>query len=194
MQPDVLTGGFADPAPQSARAFRAALQAMAMPGTIHEVSGASAPAPLSAAAAVLLLTLCDRETLLHLAPGHDVQGVRDWVAFHIGAPIVPAGEAMFALGTWEALASHDAYAIGTPEYPDRAATLIVEVASLDGKGARLTGPGIRDEAFLPVPDVAAFRANARRFPLGWDAMLTCGPRLAAIPRSTTVEDITCMSQ
>ena len=46
MNPDALTGGFDVPPLQSARAFRALLEAMARPGTIHKVEGALPPAPL----------------------------------------------------------------------------------------------------------------------------------------------------
>ena len=40
MQPDALKGGFADLPVQSATAFRAVMQAMARPGTIHHLTGA----------------------------------------------------------------------------------------------------------------------------------------------------------
>ncbi len=94
---------------------------------------------------------------------------------------------LFALGSWPALAPLDRFAIGTPAYPDRSATLIVEVAALAPEGARLSGPGIRDQARLNLPEVAAFRANRALFPQGVDLFLTCGTRLAALPRSTVVE-------
>ncbi|MGR3376986.1 phosphonate C-P lyase system protein PhnH [Salipiger abyssi] len=187
MRDDVLSGGFAEAPVEAARAFRAALEAMARPGTIHEVRGAAAPAPVSVAASVLLLTLCDRETPLYLAPGHDGDAVRDWVAFHIGAPLVGPGEAMFALGGWEALKPLDAYRIGTPDYPDRSVTLIAELPELVAEGARLTGPGIREAAFLSLPETRAFRANRALFPLGWDCFLVAGDRIAALPRTTIVE-------
>ena len=54
---DALIGGFAQGPQQSARAFRAALEAMARPGTIWTVEGAVPPAPLSVAAGVLLLVV-----------------------------------------------------------------------------------------------------------------------------------------
>ncbi|MRX52115.1 phosphonate C-P lyase system protein PhnH [Paracoccus sp. S-4012] len=182
----LLSGGFADPPTDAAHAFRAVMQAMARPGTIHRVAGAQPPVPLSSAAAIVLLTLCDRTTPLHLAPSHDTEAVRGWITFHCGAPFVPAQDAAFALGTWEALTPADRFAIGDPEYPDRAATLIVERPALAPQGAALTGPGIRDTAGLSLPDPEAFAANHRRFPLGWDAILTCGDQLAAVPRSTEV--------
>jgi len=79
------------------------------------------------------------------------------------------------------------FSIGSAEYPDRAATLIVEVARLERDGATLTGPGIETQARLSLPETAAFRHNRRRFPLGFDTYLTCGDRLAGLPRSTRVE-------
>jgi alpha-D-ribose 1-methylphosphonate 5-triphosphate synthase subunit PhnH len=185
--PAPLTGGFADPAVEAAVAFRAAMEAMARPGRILPVAGARPPAPLSVAAGVLLLVLADPDTPLFLAPSHDHPAVRDWLAFHTGAPPAPAERAAFALGTPAALAPFGRFALGTPEYPDRAATLILEVARLDAEGARLTGPGIRGAAHLAVPDPAAFAANRRHYPLGFDAFVTCGDRLAAVPRSAVVE-------
>jgi alpha-D-ribose 1-methylphosphonate 5-triphosphate synthase subunit PhnH len=182
-----LSGGFADPAREAARAFRAALDAMARPGTIHGVAGAQAPAPCSPAAAALLLTLCDDTTPLHLAPSHDTEALRAWIAFHTASPLVPAEAALFALGTWDALGPVDRFAIGTPAYPDRAATLIVEMAALSPEGAVLRGPGIAETARLSLPETAAFQANRRHFPQGFDCFFTAGSALAALPRSTIVE-------
>ena len=142
MDTTALQGGFADAPVESARAFRAALDAMARPGRIHEVAGAAPPAPLSVAAGILLLTLADRTTPVFLAPSHDRAEVRDWLAFHTGAPVGTAAEAVFALGTWAALQPLGRFPMGTPEYPDRSVTLIVEQDGLHPEGARLTGPGI----------------------------------------------------
>lgn len=184
---EVLTGGFAVPALESARAFRAAMEAMARPGTIREVAGAAPPPPLSPAAGALVLTLCDPSTPLHLAGDRDVAAVRDWVAFHAGAPLAAAEEAAFALGPWAALLPLSRFRAGTPDYPDRSATLIVEVPRLEAEGARLTGPGIRGETWLSLPEpLAPLRENAARAPLGIDLFLTCGTRLAALPRSTRI--------
>lgn len=183
-----LTGGFADAPVDAARAFRAILDAMARPGTIHRVAGAAPPPPLMVAAGVALLTLADSTTPLHLAGEADCPAVRDWVAFHIGAPLCDAQAAQFALGTWPALQPVDRFAIGKPDYPDRSATLIVMLPRLDAGGARLIGPGIATTARLSLPDTAAFRANRALFPMGFDTILTCGDRLAGLPRTTRVED------
>ena len=181
---------FADPAPDAAVAFRAIMEAMARPGTIRE---ARAPAPqgLSPAAAAVLLVLADATTPVWTAHGSD------WLVFHTGARIAAIrAEAVLAHGTWDDLAPLTDWPVGTPDYPDRSATLIVEVPGLDAAGprlmgsrltgTRLTGPGIEDEARLPLPDAAALAANAALYPLGVDLILTCGDLVAALPRSTRI--------
>lgn len=183
-----LSGGFSEPSPQAARAFRACLEAMARPGQVQHIEGAAPPAPLSPAAGAVLLTLVDAATPLHLAPSHDTPAIRAWIAFHCAAPLVEAAQASFALGAWGALQPLARFAIGTPDYPDRAATLIVEVAALAPANARLRGPGIATDARARLPETAAFVANRARFPLGFDCLFTCGTELMALPRSTRVED------
>jgi alpha-D-ribose 1-methylphosphonate 5-triphosphate synthase subunit PhnH len=184
-----LDGGFTAASTQSAHAFRAILDALARPGTIHSLQGATPPAPLSPAAAAVLLTLCDATTPLHLAGAHDCAGVRGWVTFHCAAPLVAADQAMFAFGSWDALHPVSRFAIGQSDYPDRAATLIVEMDGLAPEGARLRGPGIETHIFLNLPETAAFRANRALFPLGFDCLFTAGDQIAGLPRSTIVEDI-----
>lgn len=188
MSIDTLSGGFSDPAIQSARAFRACLTALSRPGRIETLTGATPPAPLSVAAGVLALTLLDGTTPVHLAGAFDCADLRDWLTFHTGAPLVAASEAAFAFGRFDDLLPLDRFAIGTPEYPDRAATLVIDLPALLPDGAYLTGPGIKDHARLSLPAAAPFQANHALFPLGFDAFLTCGDRLAGLPRSTIVRD------
>ncbi len=181
-----FSGGFDNAPIQAAHAFRAAMTVMARPGEIRGVTGAVPPEPLSVAAATLLLTLCDPETKLHLAGDVDTDAVRKWLTFHTGAPLVSASEADFAVGSWEALSPLGVYRIGTPEYPDRSATLIVECDTLDQTGATLSGPGIKDETHLSLPDIGALQHNSALYPLGCDFFFTCGDRVAALPRSTQI--------
>lgn len=184
-----MTGGFDDAPVQSARAFRAALDALSRPGTIVTAAGAVPPAPLSVAAGVLMLVLADGTTPVHLGGIWDCAVVRDWITFHCGAPLVAAADAVFAVGDWAALQPVGRFPIGRADYPDRAVTLIIEMPVLSAHGARLTGPGIATEAHLSLPDVAAFQGNRALFPLGFDSFLTCGDRLAGLPRSTIVESV-----
>ena len=188
MDATAVEGGFVDAPRDAAHAFRSALQAMARPGRIETVSGGLPPAPASVAAGVLLLTLCDPETGIYLAGDHDTSALREWITFHCGSPLVGPSHADFALGSWEALSPVGRYRIGSSEYPDRSATLIVEMDALEPSGAILSGPGIAREAALSLPELQAFQANRARFPLGFDCYFTCGDRLAALPRSTNVTE------
>ncbi|WP_112311599.1 phosphonate C-P lyase system protein PhnH [Pseudogemmobacter bohemicus] len=183
-----LSGGFAHPAHDAARAFRAAMQALARPGRIEPITGAAPPAPLSPAAGTLALVLLDQTTPVWLAPSHDTGDLRAWLTFHTAAPFTTPQAAMFVIGSWVAISPVSRFSIGTPDYPDRAATLIVEMPDLRAEGPRLTGPGIRDSARLSLPETAAFQANHALYPLGFDTFLTAGDRIAGLPRSTHVEE------
>ena len=101
MHADALTGGFADPAIHAAHAFRAVMEAMARPGTVRDMSGATPPEPLSPATAAVLLTLCDSDTPVYIAGERDCDAVRQWLAFHTGAPLTGPSHCMFAVGTWD---------------------------------------------------------------------------------------------
>lgn len=182
-----LDGGFTDAPRQSAIAFRSLLQAMARPGRIEELPRLSPPAPLSPAAAAVVLVLADTTTPLHLAPSHDTTALRAWLTFHTGAPLCGPEQAVLALGRWSALQPVTRFPIGQPDYPDRSTTLIVETDRLDSEGPRLSGPGILGSAWLSLPETEAFQANRALFPMGFDCILTCGDRVAALPRSTRVE-------
>ena len=89
-------------------------------------------------------------------------------------------------GKWDALKPLETYPIGTPEYPDRSATLVVECEMLEASGTVLSGPGIATTSALSLPEPEVFRANNQRFPLGLDFYFTCGDRIAGLPRSTRI--------
>ncbi|MGO4915006.1 phosphonate C-P lyase system protein PhnH [Pseudogemmobacter sp. W21_MBD1_M6] len=186
MQAFAVQGGFGDTSVEASHAFRAAMNAMARPGRVYAIGGARPPVPMSVAAGTLCLTLFDPETPVHLAGGHDTADIRDWITFHTGAPLVGAARCAFALGTWDALGDPGAYSIGQADYPDRSATLIVELPAFTDGGATLRGPGIKDSACFGLPDLAAFQDNARLFPLGLDFFFTTGDRVAGLPRTTRV--------
>jgi alpha-D-ribose 1-methylphosphonate 5-triphosphate synthase subunit PhnH len=186
MPSQTLEGGFTEPAVQSATAFRSVMEAMARPGTCHTITGATPPSPLSKAAGAVLLTLCDTNTPLYLAGPTDTPEVRAWIAFHTGAPLVGPTVCAFAIGSWADLMPLDPYPIGTPDYPDRSATLIVETDTLPSEKAALIGPGIKDKAYLSLPDLAPIQINHRLFPLGLDFIFTSEATVTALPRSTQV--------
>lgn len=186
MHNDALKGGFSDPPTDSARAFRSIMTAMAQPGDIKTVVGANPPAPLSRAAGTLVLTLCDPDTPIYLAGKCDSPALREWIAFHVGAPIVDPARAMFAVGEWGALQPISAYSIGSAEFPDRSASLIVESTVLKSEGQILEGPGIEFTTKFRLPETTVFIKNATCFPQGLDFYFTAGDQLAALPRSTKV--------
>lgn len=186
MQAQTLSGGFADPAIASAASFRQLMEAMARPGTIRTITGTAPPAPLSPATGAVLLTLCDPDTPVHLAGALDCHSVRAWVAFHTGAPLAGPSHCVFAVGAWADLIPLSAYQTGTPQYPDRSATLIVQAERLEQTGATLSGPGIKETHALSLPEIEAFQHNAAHFPLGLDFIFTCCDLVAALPRTTIV--------
>lgn len=188
MTNQAMIGGFQNAPHQSAQAFRSLMNAIARPGTIEDLAGASAPTPMSDAAAALLLALVDKDTPVHLAGSWDNAANREWIIFHTGAPIVGPEHASFAVGDWEGLQPISRFPVGTAEYPDRSATLIVEMPNLQASGSVLRGPGIKDVAHLSLPEEAAFQGNAQLFPLGLDFYFTAGSQVAALPRTTKVGD------
>jgi alpha-D-ribose 1-methylphosphonate 5-triphosphate synthase subunit PhnH len=189
--------GLADPVLDSQRILRSVLDAMVHPGRVVALAGpAETPEPLHRAAAAVCLALVDLETPLWLDPLGRTPEVLDGLRFHCGCPIVEEPrQARFALivDAWgmPPLAAFDA---GTDEYPDRSATVIVQVAALaTGAGKRLAGPGIAGEGRLSVGGLperfwTGLRENHARFPRGVDVILASPTSVAALPRTTQVGD------
>lgn len=108
--------------------------------------------------------------------------------------------------------SQASFYVGCEEYPDRSTTVIVEVAgiltvpcSLSQSDAEsqvvlcLSGPGIEHEARVVVQSLSSTVLSAmlsqrktHKFPLGLDFILVSGEQVLALPRSTTVEVMSCM--
>ena len=189
-----IDGQGASPVLQAQRNFRTLLDAMARPGTMHHVFHETAPDPLHPATAAILSTLCDHDTPIWLGPETRTAESDNWIAFQTGAPIVSESRSAHFAILQSALPTLDLsdFAAGDPDYPDRSATLILQVnAIIPGDGPVLTGPGIKDQARLsPAPLPANFwdaaRANHARYPLGVDFIFAAADRIAALPRSTTI--------
>jgi alpha-D-ribose 1-methylphosphonate 5-triphosphate synthase subunit PhnH len=189
----VLAPGLADPVMDAQACFRALLDAMSRPGLVRRVPvELRPPAPLVPAAAAVVLALADAATPVWTDAGDDAAA---WLAFHAGCPaaFAPGGAAfVLACGAPPAL---DALAQGTDEAPHASATLIVQVAALHARrgGWRLCGPGIESElrlrvSGLPEDFAACWRANHAAFPRGVDAVFCAGHDLAALPRTTAIEE------
>ncbi|MEM7044387.1 MAG: phosphonate C-P lyase system protein PhnH [Pseudomonadota bacterium] len=192
-----LSPGFADPPLQAQSVFRLVLDAMAHPGRIKTLAGdaPSAPAPLDDATFALALTLIDFETKVWLDDRLAMPDVVESLRFHCGCPIVEQpGAAAFALiGQCTSMAPFSDFARGTPEYPDRAATLIVQTHGMaDDQGWTLTGPGIQSQARfralgLPADFAERWSVNRGGFPNGVDLIFTHGRQFACLPRTTALE-------
>ena len=179
--------GFQDPSLDSAQSFRGIMNALARPGQIQTLSAPEGPAPLCSAMIAAVLTLVDNTTPVFLGPGWDTPAVRQWLAFHTGAPVVVAERADFALGTLAELGDLTRFPKGTDAYPDRGCTLLIQQTELSNSGARLTGPGIETEQFLNVPTHADWSQVRGPYPLGLDVFFVAADQIAGLPRSTRVE-------
>jgi alpha-D-ribose 1-methylphosphonate 5-triphosphate synthase subunit PhnH len=185
--------GFADPVLDSTRTFRALMNAMANPGTQHALdAGVPSFTGIDAASIAVLLALADGDTPVWLAPVLDAR-LAPYLRFHCGCPIVAApGEAAFGLVaiTDDAMQAFG-FGTGTDEYPDRSATVLIQVPALTGgTPVVLEGPGINGERLfapqLPAAFWGGWRRNAALYPRGIDVMLVAGGAVAGLPRSTHV--------
>lgn len=188
---------FANPVFDSQTAFRATMNAMARPGSIHRLELAFVPpAALPVSAAAVLLSLCDFETSLWVSPKvPDWSVISDFMTFHTGALKAKSpDQAQFALVNLatEALSLSE-FAQGTPEYPDRSTTIIAIAPSLTGGAARiLSGPGVNGTAEISVSGLgddflSKWAANRAAYPLGVDLIFCEAASLLALPRSTRVK-------
>lgn len=192
-----ISRGFTDPVFQSQAAFRALLAALSEPGTVQTMpASVTPPEGLELAAATALLTLADYETPIWLPEALRAGAAGAWLRFHCGAALVAdPGEALFALLDDAEQPGLSAFAIGTDQFPDRSATLLVPCAALDGGApVALTGPGIKDRRVIAPAGLRPgfwqeMTDNAALYPLGVDVVLCHGGSLIGLPRSTRIEEL-----
>jgi len=194
-----LGRGFAQPVHDAQQVFRAVLEGMSRPGRVQALPAAALqalePPGLGRATTAVLLALLDAETRVWLHPSVRSEAARAYLSFHTGVQLVDdehgAGFAVIEAdhatpALWRELAC------GSDAVPQDGATLIVEVPSLDqGLALALRGPGVETVQALRIGGLHAGFWQARRdmeadYPLGIELILTCGDRLAALPRSTRV--------
>jgi len=180
--------GFADPVFDSQSVFRTALTALSEPGRVLKL-----PSALGIdAAPALLLALADHDTPIWL--DETASKFATYLRFHTGAGIVgDAKAARFAMIGFGAVCPPLAwFEPGTPDYPDRSTTLIVEVETLaEGGDWKLFGPGILGSRTLSVGGLprdflGQWADNHAAYPQGVDLFFTSGSQLAGLPRSTRV--------
>ncbi len=184
--------GFADPARDAQRAFRAVLDALSHPARSYPLAGpAEPPAALGRGLAAVVLALLDEQCTVWLGGAftRDAE-VASWLAFHTGARRAESATADFVITGPDALPPLASLAVGTDEAPHRSATVVLDIRG--GAGiARFTaqGPGIDGRATLAAPWATAgfadaWRRNTGLFPRGVDLLLVDEDSVAAVPRTT----------
>ncbi|WP_088348624.1 MULTISPECIES: phosphonate C-P lyase system protein PhnH [Rhodomicrobium] len=195
MSQSAIQPAFADASRGAQAVFRSVMDAMSRPGRITPLdAGFAPPAPLNAAAAAILIALADFETPLWLDGPLARHGeVAEFLRFHTGAKLAPTPDAAaFAVIADPASApTLGAFAQGTPDYPDRSTTVILQVERLTPDGWQIAGPGINGHAHFgatPLPGdlTHQFKNNRARFPLGVDLIFAGPSEIAALPRSTRI--------
>src|ERR1700759_3537976 len=188
-----LPSGFADKVLSAQTTFRAVMDAMARPGSVHCIASASGTPPgLMRGTAAIALTLFDHDTPLRL--DESLSGIPEaakWLKFHTSAPVVadPSIASFALIGDAAGLPELDRFSFGSNEYPDRSTTLILQVESLrEGLTFELSGPGIDGTAVLmatiaPTDLFARLAINATLFPRGIDVVLVADDAVVAIPRT-----------
>jgi alpha-D-ribose 1-methylphosphonate 5-triphosphate synthase subunit PhnH len=187
----MMLAAFADPVFDSQRNFREMLQAMARPMQPRELPLLPpSPAPITPAAMALLLTLCDATTSVWLQQPSE-EAVHH-LRFHTGTRLAETpAEADFALISAPAsMPPLEAFAHGDMRYPDRSASLIVQVEGFrTDAGPRFAGPGIRDTTPLSIDGLPERfwqqrTEMAARLPLGIDLYFVAAHRVVGLPRTT----------
>lgn len=193
-----VSQGFQNEPLEASSSFRVLLDAMARPGTIHDLPvEMESLDSLNKGTMLSILTLADHESPVWLDEKTNIDGVQNFVRFHCSAPLVQEkSKAMFAV--FAEMPNENElgdFSIGTSDYPDASATLIIQVKSLSNEaGVTLTGPGIKSKTQLKVDGLdgsfwAWIKRNNARFPLGIDVILTTDKALTALPRSVQIMEL-----
>jgi alpha-D-ribose 1-methylphosphonate 5-triphosphate synthase subunit PhnH len=163
-------------------AFEELMWALSRPGLARTLP--------SGGLAVMAESLLDRECSFHVADDADLEGTLK----RSGARGVSISEAEYvfaAIDTEDKVAMLAPLRIGTLAYPDESTTLFAPTRFGVGQGLRLTGPGIKDSVTIALdgvdPSFWQMRAQAIRYPLGFDVYLVDGDRVIGLPRSTKIE-------
>jgi len=194
MKEDYFSGGFENAPAQCASVFRAVLMAMARPGTLHEISyKIRPPALLSPTTAAVVLTLADQDTPLWLSPALTNRQVESYIKFHTGAPLVgEQSSSTFAVFKSTQRPELSTFSVGTAEYPDKSATLILQI---DEKAAPTTvsmqGPGIEHDLTVSLPGLDQdfwhfVQTNHQLYPRGLDFLFCLSDGIIACPRTSKI--------
>ena len=179
---------------QTQLSFRTIMRAMANPGSIHRLDGGMETAALRLVAE----TLFDQDVTFCVIGDRRTRELEDRLYERTKSPVAELPLADFIVvtggaGRGQLLAAKT----GTPEYPDRGATVIFSVDTLaDGSEndffVRLSGPGIPGQKHLRIQgldhdELIQLQELNRGYPLGVDSIfvdtkdcITCIPRSVKI--------------
>ncbi|WP_254761721.1 phosphonate C-P lyase system protein PhnH [Natrinema marinum] len=172
-----------DPVHDTRRTFDGLLEAMSRPGTVHAV-----PTPADYA---VVATLVDHEVTL----ATDDEMLRDALADQGRFEGAPREEADIVHAReytgWDVRDCER----GSLTEPSDGATVVYRVDALedtdDGPTLSLSGPGVDGTAplsvALPEAELSALAAAQSDYPRGVDAVFATEDRVAALPRSVTME-------
>jgi alpha-D-ribose 1-methylphosphonate 5-triphosphate synthase subunit PhnH len=192
MNQHAVSAGFTDPVHEAQTAFRAVLEALSRPGRRMVIGRPVKGLALGPAMAHLLLALSDDDTpVWWQQPGREAA---DWLRFHTGASVAaaPADAAFAVIADVADMPALGAFAAGSAESPEHAATLLIEVPSLnEGPAVEWHGPGIRDKQTVRIAGLPAgfwtwWQANHAAFPQGVDIVFCCADAVLGLPRTTRV--------
>lgn len=193
--------GLADVAQSTQAIFRTLVDALAHPGRLLPLPVSFVtPAPLTPELAAFAVTMVDQEASLWLDPGlAGSEATLRFLRFHTGARIVdePSQAAFALVSDAVSMPELQAFAQGTPDYPDTSTTIVIAVDHLaparPGERGALTfaGPGVSGQAALSVGPLplnirSQMVENRARYPRGVDCFFVSRGHVAAIPRSATV--------
>lgn len=190
---DTLLPAWADNVQDAQTTFRSVLKALSEPGLVQTLrADVKGPMPFDVAMTALCLTLIDHETPVWLDARADLPAVQSYLRFHCGCPLVndQLGASFALITDLHSGLSLDKFAQGSMEYPDRSATLLVQVPTLeDGPKRRISGPGIPATRHLTIGGLPTdfdeqWHANMNSFPLGVDIVFCCGDKIVGMPRTT----------
>ena len=147
--------------------------------------------------ASIAMTLVDHEVSMHIVDSPAFTNLHDVIVRRTCVEIAPVSEADFILAE---INNFDAdligeMKIGTLDYPNDGATLILQIESLssnDGPSMTLSGPGVNGSFSRPLGDltvgVIATRNQATSgYPLGIDAIIVDRHgQIMAFPRTTRI--------
>lgn len=183
----------------SQRDFRLIMDGMARPGEVRVLDAGKLEPPSGFHGASALVAFC----LLDSEVSHHCSGfpadVSDYLRRNTSSPETKVTEADFVfLADASRLADLAVVKTGELEYPELAATVVLQVTRLEGhpfEGSLIvttSGPGVDGSrqfhvAGLDAPFLTLLRNINEEFPLGLDLILTAGEKIVCLPRSQRLE-------